>query len=259
MSAENYQFRDYPRPLAERAWRRIAGHPGWIRLDRFAVILAGADNDEGRSVAVAAVSSKAFLGKSGRRLALFLPKPSQYERRCDVWRVTAKILQRFMTDPDLGHWYSESIWVPVAAARSWCAEKGFKFEPPVHPPEGQHNANTNRSATAPGGPEKQVQESYHLPSSSTPKHLRGKSGPKPKYKWEKIKAEVFAVMDKRGEFNSEKGWYRAALIRLILDKFPEDDQGRKQIDERGLDRHLKDWLTHWRILRAARPRLKQVR
>lgn len=246
-ATETYQFRNYPRHVAERAWQRIAGSREWISLDRFAAILSAAGTDQGRDMATAAVSSKAFLGKSGRRLALFLPKPSRYERRCDAWRVTAKILQRFAADPDLGPWYLESIWLLAAAAKSWCAKKGYKFELP----------NANQTPIAPNGLERQRPASRQS-SPPTPKQLRGKPGPKPKYNWERIKAEIFAEMDKRDDFNPEAGWIRAALVRLILDKFSENDQGQKQIDERSLDRRLNNWLDEWRTSPAARPPLKQI-
>jgi hypothetical protein len=73
MSEPNYQFRDYPRAIAERAWQRLTGHHQWMTLDRFTAILLKTANDEGhsRELVKAAVCSKAFCGPSGRRLVLF--------------------------------------------------------------------------------------------------------------------------------------------------------------------------------------------
>ena len=91
MSEPNYQFRDYPRAIAERAWQRLAGHHQWITLDRFTAILSKITNDEAlsRDLVKSAVCSQAFCAPSGRRLVLFLPKPSPYSRRSEAWRVTA--------------------------------------------------------------------------------------------------------------------------------------------------------------------------
>lgn len=221
MTRLEYQFRNYPRLVAERGWRRVAGDPGWINLDTLAAILTRVGSD-GRALAMAAVCSQAFVGKSGRRLALFFPKPFPYERRSDVWRIGATLLRKFLADSDLADWYFESIWVPTLAAKSWCAGKGFKFE----------RADSSKDKL------------------STPKPLRGRAGRKAKYDWQKVKTEVFVQMDLKGDFKPPE-WIRAMLIQHLR-QVRKQQQKKIDYSDRGLEERLNGWLEEWRILRAGR-------
>src|SRR5215469_14381316 len=131
MSEPNYPLRNYPRPVAERAWGRLAGHHNWMTLDRFTAILSRTTSNEGTSRALvkAAVRSKLFCGASGRRLVLFLPKPSPYSRRSEAWRVTAAeyadSTKRFAVI-DLLDWYLQSVWVPTHLVEDWCSKKSYE-------------------------------------------------------------------------------------------------------------------------------------
>jgi hypothetical protein len=195
----------------------VAGDPGWINLDALAAVLSRVSSD-GRALATAAVCSQAFVGTSGRRLTLFFPKPFPFERRSDVWRIGATLLRKFLADPDLADWYFESVWVPSSAAKNWCVGKGFKFERAESPKN----------------------------KLSTPKPLRGRVGRKAKYDWQKVKTEVFAQMDRRGDFKPPE-WIRAMLIQRLRQL-----REQKKIDyvDRGLEERLNGWIEEWRILRA---------
>ena len=179
MAEPNYQFRDYPRPIVERAWLRLAGHHDWINLAGFAAILSRTTNAESMSRALvkAAVRSKSFCGASGRRLVLFLPKPSPYSRRSEAWRVTAaeyaNSTKRFGRI-GLLDWYLQSVWVPVRLIESWCSKKGYS----IH--------SSDLIVKAPDVPSNR---------SVTPKELQGKRGPKDKHPWDAIKTTVISLMD----------------------------------------------------------------
>ena len=222
MREPNYQFRDYPRAIAERAWQRLTGHHRWMTLDRFVAILSKTTNDEtlSRDLVKAAVSSQSFCGQSGRRLVLFLPKPSPYTRRSEAWRVTAKeyadSTKRFAVI-DLLDWYLQSVWVPTHLVEDWCSKKSY-----------ERHANVARASQG----------------AMIPKEARPRPGPKEKYDWESIKATVFSLMDTYGEFCRERGWIQARLIDRILEEF--DD---KQPDESVLKRRIPDWLNQWRETR----------
>ena len=234
MNAESYQFRNYPRRVAERAWQRIAGHRDWISLDRFAALLTNVTHNDqkSRDLVAAAVCGTAFLGRSGRRLVLFLPKPQPYFPRSEAWRLTAGDLVRYF-QLELRDWYMESIWVPIPLVKNWCAEKGYLYTPP-------QKQIADKLPDSPIDP-----KLNHKKRRATPKELRRKPGPKPKYPWNtKVKAAVFSAMDKRGEFDPKRGWYRAKLINLILDDFAE---AGKPIDETGLQNRINSWLDEWRV------------
>jgi hypothetical protein len=222
MSEPNYQFRDYPRAIAERAWQRLTGHHQWMTLDRFTAILLKTANDEGhsRELVKAAVCSKAFCGPSGRRLVLFLLRPSPYSRRSEAWRVTAKdyadTAKRFATI-DLLNWYLQSTWVPTRVVEDWCSKKGYEVR--SHEPAAAA-AKAQRTAT--------------------PKELRGKPGPSDKHDWQAIKAAVFSLMNKYGEFSRDRGWYQAKLEDRALEDLNNPP------DVSGLRRHLPAWLGEWR-------------
>jgi hypothetical protein len=135
-----------------------------------------------------------------------------------VWRIGATLLRKFLADSDLADWYFESVWVPSSAAKNWCLGKGFKFERAESPKN----------------------------KLSTPKPLWGRVGRKAKYHWQKVKSEVFAQMDLKGDFKPPE-WIRAMLIQHLR-QFRE----QKKIDygDRGLEERLNGWLGEWRILRA---------
>jgi hypothetical protein len=229
MSEPDYQFRDYPRAIAERAWRRLAGNHQWICLDRFTAILSKTTNDEALShdLVKAAVCSQFFCGPSGRRLILFLPKPSPYSRRSEAWRVTAAeyadSTKRFARI-GLLDWYLQSVWAPVRLFESWCSKKGY----PVHLPDS-------------------IVETPDVPSKRavTPKELQGKRGPRDKHPWDVIKTTVFSLMDSRGEFCPARGWYQQKLIDRALDELGLDNPP----DISGFKRHLARWLPEWRAAR----------
>jgi hypothetical protein len=222
MNEPDYQFRDYPRAIAERAWRRLAGNHQWISLDRFTAILSKTTNDEAhsRDLVKAAVCSQSFCGPSGRRLVLFLPKPSPFSRRTEAWRVTAKdyadSTKRFAAI-DLLDWYSQSVWVPTRIVENWCSKKGYGSRPQ------ELNAGGIKAQT-----------------STTPKELKGKPGPKDKYDWEAIKATVLLLMNARGEFSRDRGWFQATLVNRILEDLDHPP------DVSGLKRRLPGWLDEWR-------------
>ncbi len=228
MSEPNYPLRNYPRPIAERAWERLTGHQNWMTLDRFAAILSRTTNNEGASRALikAAVRSKSFCGASGRRLVLFLPKPSPYSRRSEAWRVTAAEYsdssKRFGRI-DLLDWYLQSVWVPVRLVENWCSKKGYS----IHSPDSIFKP-TN-------GPNKRA---------VTPKELQGKRGPKDKHPWDTIKATVFSLMDSHGEFCPARGWYQAVLINRVLDELASELANLPEVSS--LKRRLPGWLAEWR-------------
>jgi len=229
MREPHYPLRNYPRPVAERAWGRLAGHHNWMTLDRFTAILSRTTSNEGTSRALvkAAVRSKSFCGASGRRLVLFLPRPSPYSRRSEGWRVTAAeyadSTKRFGRI-GLLDWYLQSVWVPVRLVESWCSKKGYS----IHSPD---------SIVKPtNGPSKRA---------VTLKEFQGKRGPKDKHPWDTIKATVFSLMDSHGEFCRAKCWYQAKLIDRVLDELELDNPP----DVSGFKRHLARWLPEWRATR----------
>ena len=225
MAEPNYQFRDYPRPIVERAWLRLAGHHDWINLAGFTAILSRTTNAESMSRALvkAAVRSKSFCGASGRRLVLFLPKPLPYSRRSEAWRVTAAeyadSTKRFGRI-GLLDWYLQSVWVPVRLVESWCSKKGYS----VHSSVKAANVPSKRSVT--------------------PKELQGKRGPKDKHPWDAIKTIVISLMDSHGEFCRGRGWYQAKLIDRVLDELAEELADLPDISS--LKRRLPRWLGEWR-------------
>jgi hypothetical protein len=229
MSEPNYQLRDYPRAIAEKAWLRLVGSHRWISLDRFVAILSKTTNDEAlsRDLVKAAVCSQSFCGPLGRRLVLFLPKPSSYSRRSEAWRVTAdeyrESTKRF-SRINLLDWYLQSVWVPVRLIESWCSKKGYL----IH--------SLDSMVKVPNVPSKRAM---------TPKELQGKRGPKDKHPWDEIKTIVFSMMDRRGEFCSARGWYQAILIERVLDELELDNPP----DVSGFKRHLARWLPEWRAAR----------
>ena len=228
MTEPNYQFRDYPRPIVERAWQRLAGHRDWINLAGFAAILSRTTNSEGmgRALVKAAVRSKSFCGASGRRLVLFLPKPSPYSRRSEAWRVTAAeyadSTKRF-SRIGLLDWYLQSVWVPVRLIESWCSKKGYSI----------HSSDL-------------IVKAADVPSnrSVTPKELQGKRGPKDKHPWDTIRTTVFLLMDSRGEFCPARGWYQARLIDRVLDELASELANLPDVSS--LKRPLRGWLAEWR-------------
>ena len=217
MSEPNYQFRDYPCAIAERAWQCLAGHHRWMTLDRFVAILSKTTKDEAlsRDLVKAAVSSQVFCGPSGRRLLLFLPKPLHYSNRSEAWRVTAKdyadAAKRFAAI-DFLDWYLQSVWVLTRVVEDWCSNKGYEIGP----------------------------QDLEAPRAATPKELRGKTGPKDKYDWKAIKDTVFLFMNTHGDFQPDRGWYQAELERRVLEELDN------QPDLSGLRRRLKGWLGEWR-------------
>jgi len=222
MSEPNYQFRDYPRAIAERAWQRLAGHHQWITLDRFTAILSKITNDEAlsRDLVKSAVCSQAFCAPSGRRLVLFLPKPSPYSRRSEAWRVTAKDYadntNRFAAI-GLLDWYSQSVWVLTRVVENWCSKKGY----------GIRQQELNAVA-------------LKVLRAATPKEFKGKPGPKDKFDWKAIKTAVFSLMNTHGQFSRDRGWYQAKLEHRILEDLDDPP------DVSGLRRRLPGWLDEWR-------------
>ena len=226
MSESNYQFRDYPRAIAERAWLRLAGHHQWMTLARFAAILSKTTKDEAlsRDLIKSAVSSQAFYGPSGRRILLFLPKPLPYSHRSEAWRVTAKdyadTVKRFAVI-DLLDWYLQSVWVPTRVVEDWCSKKGYEIQ------QQELNGVATKARRA-----------------STPKELRGKPGPKDKYDWRAIKAAVISLMNMRGEFSRMRGWYQAKLEERVLEDIALRSDNEPDVS--ALRKRLKDWLDEWR-------------
>jgi hypothetical protein len=168
-----------------------------------------------------------FVGVSGRRLILFLPKPSPFSRRSEAWRVTAKeyadSATRFAAIGMID-WYLQSVWVPVRMVENWCSGKGYEI----------HAAEATIDHPTPLSPQ----------THSIPPECRPRPGPKDKYEWKVIKAAVFLLMDKHGEFCRARGWIQARLIDRILEDF-----GDEQPDESVLKRRLPSWLKEWRETR----------
>jgi hypothetical protein len=226
-----YQLRDYPSPVVERAWQRLAGDHHWITLDRFAAILSHNTRNDAlsRDLVKAAVCSKSFCGPSGRRLVLFLPSPSPHSPRGEAWRITAAeyrdSMKRFERI-ELLDWYVRSVWVPIRQVKDWCSKKGYSLKLPI-PEASQAEAPNARNATV-------------------PKNSQNKSGAKAKYDWDAIKDIVFRLMNTRGDFCDARGWYQAKLIDLVFDELGQHWDHLPDVSV--LKRRLPRWIDEWQLV-----------
>jgi hypothetical protein len=205
--------------VAQRTWDRLAGNHDWITLHNFAerLSIATRDQNQSRALVKAAVCSKSFCAASGRRLVLFLPRPSIHSRRSEAWRVTAAeyaaSAARF-SKIDVMDWYLESMWVPARLVEDWCSKKRYAKRPYLWP-----------------DPADQLQCGAPMVKKL------GKRGPKEKYDWVDIEFRVFAHMNTRGDFDPSRGWIQAKLIELLLedlgfayrDSVPDDSTLKRRI------------------------------
>jgi hypothetical protein len=226
------QMRDYPRLVAERAWRRLAGNKEWTTLERFVAKVAAFNDVETATALVgAAIVGKSFLNASHLPQIFFLPQPTSFNARSEAWRVSATeyidTATRF-AKIDMLNWYLKSVWVPSALAQKWCRTNGYDIQ--------------------------LIQTSEPISSLTTSAELQGKPGPKEYEVWSYIKDRVFSLMNTHGEFSRRRGWYQQKLIDRISEELRK--YNKSVPDPAGFKRRLKkEWLPQWRAANSEAPHM----
>jgi hypothetical protein len=216
------QMRDYPRLVAERAWRRLAGNKEWITLERFVAQIAAFNNIETATALIgAAIIGKSFLNAHHLPQIFFLPQPTSFSARSEAWRVSATeyidTATRF-AKIDMLDWYLKSIWVPAVLAQEWCRANGYDIQ--------------------------LIQASEPISFLTTSTELQGKPGPKEYEVWSYIEDRFFFFMNTHGEFSRERGWYQKKLIDRISEELQKDN--KPVPDPTGFKKRFKKWLPRWR-------------
>ena len=222
-------MRDYPRLVAERAWRRLAGNKEWITLERFVAKVA-AFNDIKTATALvgAAIVGRFFLNAHNLPQILFLPQPTSFSTRSEAWRVSATeyidTATRF-AKIDMLDWYLRSVWVPSALAQQWCRNKGYDIQ--------------------------FTQTLKPISSLITSTELQGKPGPKEYEVWSHIEDRFIFLMNTHGDFSRDRGWYQKTVIDRISEELRKDN--KPVPDPTSFKRRLKEWLPRWRAANSDAP------